>query len=53
MVNLDQKNYAIVGEKTKKRFTLGDPIKVKIDKIDLDRKSIDMSIVEEEKEAVK
>jgi ribonuclease R len=45
--NFDEKKYAIVGERTGKKYTLGDAIKVKIDKIDLDRKSIDMTLVEE------
>ncbi len=42
--NLDEKNYVIVGEKTHKRFALGDRIKVKIEKIDIERKQIDMSL---------
>lgn len=42
--NFDEKSYAIVGEKTKKRFQLGDEIKIKIDSIDLDQKKIDMSL---------
>jgi ribonuclease R len=41
----DEKNYAIYGEKSGKRFVLGDSVKIKIDKIDLDRRSIDMSLV--------
>lgn len=44
--NLDEKNYAIVGEKSGKKFKLSDPIRVKIDKIDLDEKKIEMSLVE-------
>ena len=43
--NFDEKNYAIVGEKTKKKFCLGDEIKIKIDAIDLEQKKIDMSLV--------
>jgi ribonuclease R len=45
--NLDEKKYAIVGERTGRKFTLGDSVKVKIEKIDLDKKAIDMSMVEE------
>jgi ribonuclease R len=45
--NFDEKKYAIVGERTGKKYTLGDPIKVKIEKIDLDKKAIDMVIAEE------
>jgi ribonuclease R len=43
----DEKKYAVVGERTGKKYTLGDPIKVKIEKIDLDKKAIDMTLVEE------
>lgn len=43
--SLDEKNYAVVGEKTKKKFSLGDSVKVKIEKIDLDKKRIDMVVV--------
>jgi ribonuclease R len=43
----DEKKYAVIGERTGKKFTLGDPIKVKIEKIDLDKKAIDMSLAEE------
>ena len=32
-------------EKTKKKFSLGDTVKVKIEKIDLDNKRIDMDLV--------
>ncbi len=43
----DEKKYAVVGERTGKKYTLGDPIKVKIEKIDLDKKAIDMTLVED------
>ncbi len=39
--SLDQKNYAIVGNKTKNRYTLGDIVKVKLVNADLDRKTLD------------
>ncbi len=38
---LDQKNYCIVGEKTKAKFSLGDKIKFKITSVNLERKSLD------------
>lgn len=41
---LDQKNFAIVGEKTKKRYRLGDVITVKVKKTDLNRKIIDFEL---------
>lgn len=42
---LHEKQYALVGRKTKKRYTLGDKIKFKIVKTDLDRKTIDCELV--------
>ncbi len=42
--NLDEKNYSIMGEKTHQKFSLGDRIKVKVEKIDLDRKQIDLAL---------
>lgn len=43
---LDEKNYAIVGEKTKKRYGLGDKVKVKLQGADLDRRTLDYVFVE-------
>lgn len=43
---LDEKNYAIVGEKTKKRYGLGDKVKVKLLGADLDRRTLDYIFVE-------
>ncbi|MFZ4405593.1 MAG: ribonuclease R, partial [Pseudobdellovibrionaceae bacterium] len=43
----DEKKYAVIGERTGKKYTLGDAIKVKIEKIDLDKKAIDMTLVED------
>jgi len=42
---LDTKNYSIVGEKTKRTFTLGQEIKIKLVSADLDRKTMDYEIV--------
>ncbi len=38
---LDQKNYCLIAEKTKKKFSLGDKIKFKIIATDLKKKAID------------
>ncbi|MDR3558022.1 MAG: VacB/RNase II family 3'-5' exoribonuclease, partial [Candidatus Pacebacteria bacterium] len=43
--NFDKKTYSIVGERTKKRYTLGDPIKFKISSADIERKMLDFEIV--------
>ena len=37
----DKKTYSITGQKTKKKFTLGDPIKFKVIGADLDKKTLD------------
>lgn len=37
----DKKTYSIIGQKTGKRFTLGDPIKFKVIAADLDKKTLD------------
>lgn len=41
----DKKTYSISGQKTKKRFTLGDPIKFKVLAADLDKKTLDFVMV--------
>ncbi len=43
---LEPKTYSIVGEKNKRRFTLGQKIKIKLVMADLDRKQMDYEIVE-------
>ena len=42
---LDEKNYAILGQKTKKKFSLGDTIRVKLASADLERKTLDFKLV--------
>ena len=42
---VDQKNYKIVGQNTKKEFNIGDPVKVKLINADLDSKMLDYLIV--------
>ena len=39
--SFNQKTYSIVGERSKQKFTLGDPIKFKVTGADLDRKTLD------------
>jgi len=43
--SLDSKNYAIVGQKTKKKYSLGDSVRVKLISADLDRKNLDFKLV--------
>ncbi len=42
---LDEKNYAIVGERTKTKYSLGDKIRVKLISANLDRKTLDFKLV--------
>lgn len=42
---LDKKNYSIVGERTKKRFSLGDKMKFKVMAADRDRRTLDYIFV--------
>ena len=43
---LDEKNYTIKGEKTGKKFTLGDTLKFKVVSADMERRMLDYSIVD-------
>lgn len=43
---LDEKNYRVVGQRTKKKLSLGDTVRVKLVSADLDRKNLDFKIVE-------
>lgn len=42
---LDNEHYCLIGEKTKRKFTLGDKIKVKIISANLDKKQLDCELV--------
>lgn len=42
---LDQKNYAIVGSATRKKYSVGDNVRVKLISADLDRKTLDFKLV--------
>ncbi|NWG04858.1 MAG: ribonuclease R [Syntrophaceae bacterium] len=37
--------YCLVGERTHKRFRIGDPIKVKVERVDVERRHIDFGLV--------
>ncbi|MFC1802152.1 ribonuclease R [Patescibacteria group bacterium] len=42
---LDTKNYRIVGERTKKKYSLGDKLKIRLTKTDLENKTMDFEVV--------
>jgi ribonuclease R len=41
----DQKTYSIVGEKTKRKFTLGDSVKFKVLSADLEKRTLDFVLI--------
>jgi ribonuclease R len=45
LFELDEKNYCIVGTRTKKKYSLGDTIHVKLLAANLDRKTLDFKLV--------
>ncbi|MDD2935597.1 MAG: S1 RNA-binding domain-containing protein, partial [Candidatus Pacebacteria bacterium] len=44
--NIDPKNYRIVGERSGKKYTLGDKVKIKLLSVDLEKRTIDFEIIE-------
>ncbi|MDE6199554.1 MAG: ribonuclease R [Muribaculaceae bacterium] len=45
--DLDEKNYCLVGRRNNHRYRLGDPIKVRVARANLDKKQLDFAIVDE------
>lgn len=43
----DEKNYRVIGRKNKRIITLGDPVKVLVAKTDIDRRTIDLEMVQD------
>ena len=44
---LDEKNYCIVGQRKKKKYQLGDEVKVKVKKVDLAKRQIDFTLIQD------
>jgi ribonuclease R len=44
---LDEKNYAIIGQRKKKVYQLGDEVRIKVKNVDLTKKQIDFSLVQD------
>lgn len=42
---LDPENYCIIGQRKKKKYQLGDEVKIKVKKIDLSKKQIDFQLI--------
>lgn len=42
---LDEKNYAIIGQRKKKVYQLGDEVQIKVKKVDLEKRQIDFKLI--------
>jgi ribonuclease R len=42
----DDANYCIIGRRTRRKFTIGDPVYIRIVRANLDRKQLDFELVE-------
>ncbi len=43
----DEKNYCLRGRRKKRTYSLGDPLKIKVARANLERKQLDFALVEE------
>jgi ribonuclease R len=43
----DEKNYCIVGQRKHKKYQLGDEVQVKVKKVDLSKRQIDFSLIQD------
>ncbi|HYK76223.1 MAG TPA: ribonuclease R [Daejeonella sp.] len=43
---LDEKNYCIIGQRKKKKYQLGDDVRIKVKKVDLSKRQIDFLLVQ-------
>ncbi|WP_423148300.1 ribonuclease R [Rubrolithibacter danxiaensis] len=43
---LDEKNYCIIGQRKKKKYQLGDEVKIRVKKVDLSKRQIDFTLVQ-------
>ncbi|SFG79065.1 ribonuclease R [Pedobacter insulae] len=44
---LDEKNYCIIGQRKHKKYQLGDEVQVRVKKVDLSKRQIDFSLIQE------
>lgn len=44
---LDEKNYAIIGQRKKKVYQLGDEVRIRVKNVDLTKKQIDFSLIQD------
>jgi ribonuclease R len=41
-----EKKYCLVGERTRKTFGIGDEVRVRVDRVDVERRHIDFGMIE-------
>lgn len=44
---LDEKNYCLIGRRHHRKFSLGDPVKIKVARANLEKKQLDFTLVDE------
>jgi ribonuclease R len=44
----DERNYCLVGRRTRRTYSLGDKVNIRVEHANLDRRQLDFSIVEED-----
>lgn len=44
---LDEKNYCIIGQRKKRKYQLGDEVKIKVKKVDLSKRQIDFTLIQD------
>ncbi len=49
--HFDQPSHSLVGQRTKRRFRLGDKVRVKVVRVDLQRRQADLRVVEKKEPA--
>ena len=45
--DFDEKNYCLIGRRHNRRYTLGDEVKVQVARADLERKQLDIALIED------
>ena len=43
----DEANYCIIGRRRKRKFTIGDPVRIRITRANLDKKQLDFELIDD------
>ena len=46
----DQASHSLIGQRTKRRYRLGDKVRVKVARVDLQKRQADLKVIERKKE---